>query len=189
MTWHPSQREIATIHEKSPGVARQGSNLQSSVTEYLVSALLQNKFTLDFFLPGGPQEWDRTCNLRFRQQARGEKVPRARNRRFERWSPQGLLEGHVSTRDGDTLARLNRYRSPVGCPVWVAHSRARHSPPRDRPRPRRAPPRRPARSQPPRASQRSSGTPPTVPVCGPRTPQDRWRRPRAAAPGPSGGSP
>jgi hypothetical protein len=29
--------------------AQQGSNLQSSVNEYLVSAFLQNKFTLDFF--------------------------------------------------------------------------------------------------------------------------------------------
>lgn len=34
-------------------------------------------------------------------------------RLFERCS-LSLLEGHVSTRDGDTLARLNRYRRPVG---------------------------------------------------------------------------
>ena len=114
LTWHPSHRGDCDNPGEIACVARQGSNLQSSVTEYLVPALLQNKFTLDFFLPGGPQEWDRTCNLRFRQQARGEKVPRARNRRFERWSPQGLLEGHVSTLDGDTLARLNRYRRPIG---------------------------------------------------------------------------
>ena len=59
---------------------------------------------------------------RNRREGRGEKVPPSRNRRFERClrgiEPGtcnfGLLEGHVSTRDGDTLARLNRYRSPVG---------------------------------------------------------------------------